>query len=144
MDNLMSSDSNFSSGSSSYKEMFKETEEEIFLITQLAAIIKASSNVFNTNEMQDQSKVNNAEPVCDVLATMRSTPPLFKSLKNLTIEEFDELAALICPTLAANARTTEEAYVKQGRPFKLTPEQRLLNFIMYMQHDNITIYDAFA
>jgi hypothetical protein len=143
MDDLMSSDSDFSSGSSSDQEMFQEMEEEILLITQLAAILEATSTLFNTNEMQDQSTVNHDEPVRDVLATMRSTPSLFKSLTNFSIEEFDELAALVCPTLVANARTTGEAHLKQGRPFKLRPEQRLLNFILYMRHDNITIYDAY-
>jgi hypothetical protein len=43
----------------------------------------------------------------------------------------------------ANARTMEEAHVKQGYPFELKPKQRLLNFIISMQYKNITIYDTF-
>jgi hypothetical protein len=35
------------------------------------------------------------------------------------------------------------ALVKMGRPSKLGLEQRLLCFILFMKHDNISIYDAF-
>jgi hypothetical protein len=38
---------------------------------------------------------------------------------------------------------TCEVLVILGMPSKLTPEQCLFNFILYMKHDNITMYDAF-
>jgi hypothetical protein len=36
-----------------------------------------------------------------------------------------------------------EVLIVLGKPSKLTHEQHLLNFILYMKYNNVTKYDAF-
>jgi hypothetical protein len=36
-----------------------------------------------------------------------------------------------------------EGPIISGRPSKLAPKQHLLNFILYMKHDNVIMYDIF-
>jgi hypothetical protein len=33
-------------------------------------------------------------------------------------------------------------YIRIGHPLKLNPEQCLLQFILYMKHDNVCMYDV--
>ncbi len=80
--------------------------------------------------------------VRDVLITMWATPSLFKSLTNFSFIEFEELAQLVVPTIIMRGPLGEPHHIF-GRPSKLTLELRLLNFILYMKHDNVTKYDAF-
>jgi hypothetical protein len=42
------------------------------------------------------------------LGTMRTTRTLFKTLTNFTLEELDELASWVVPTIGAHARSTCE------------------------------------
>lgn len=88
--------------------------------------------------------VNQEEGVRDVLATIRRTPSLFKCLTNFTAPEFEELCSLVSPVIAINARSTGMPRSVFGRLPKLSPDQRLLHFIMYMKHDNAVRYDAFT
>ena len=74
---------------------------------------------------------------------MRSTPDLFKVLTNFSIEEFDELCTIICPTIIANARSTSDLRIFPGRRSKLTPKQRLLGFVLYLKHDSTTALPSF-
>jgi hypothetical protein len=78
-----------------------------------------------------------------VLATMRSKPSLFKGNMNFTLKEFDELCLLIVLVIVANARSTGENRIFLGCPSKLSSKQRILNFLLYLKHDNITISDTF-
>ena len=57
-------------------------------------------------------------------------------LTNFSIKEFDELCTIVCPTIIANARSTGDLRILPGRPSKLTPEQRLLGFVLYLKHDS--------
>ncbi len=36
-----------------------------------------------------------------------------------------------------------EGSIVLGMPLKLSPKQLILNFILYMKHDNVIMYDAF-
>ena len=78
-----------------------------------------------------------------MLGSMRSTPSLFKVLTNFSIEEFDELYHIVCPTISAHARSTGDIRILPGRPSKLNPEQRLLGFLLYMKHDPTTTLPGF-
>ena len=74
---------------------------------------------------------------------MRSTPCLFKVLTNFSIEEFDELYTIVCPTIIAKARSTGDLCILLGCPSKLTPEQRFLGFVLYLKHDSTTALPGF-
>lgn len=63
---------------------------------------------------------------------------------NFIVPEFIELCTLVCPTILANARSTGVPHVVTGRPMKLSPEQRLMNFILFMKCDNVVTWDAFV
>ena len=45
------------------------------------------------------------------------------------VRELGLLTSLICPTMLGNAHSTCVPRVTSGRPMKLAPKQRLLNFI---------------
>ncbi len=81
--------------------------------------------------------------VRNVLTTLWATPCLFKSLTNFNSTEFEELAQLVVPTIIGHARSTKETHHISRQLSKLTLEQRLFNFILYIKHDNVTKYDAF-
>ena len=93
--------------------------------------------LFHTNEWEHggQDLVNPHEGGRDVLGSMRSTPGLFKVLTNFSVEEFDDLCRIVCPTINAHARSTDHIRVLPGRSSKLNPQQRLLGFLLYLKHD---------
>jgi hypothetical protein len=49
--------------------------------------------------------------VRDVLGMMRTTPTLFKTLTNFTLEEFDELAYRMVSAIIAHARSICELFL---------------------------------
>jgi len=49
----------------------------------------------------------------------------------------------VVPTIIGHARFTEEPHHIYERSSKLTLKQCLLNFILYIKHNNVTKYDAF-
>jgi len=79
----------------------------------------------------------------DVLTTMWVTPGSFKSLTNFNLTKFEELAQLVIPNIIGLVRSFREPHHIFGQPSKLTLEQHLFNFILYMKHNNVTKYDAF-
>jgi len=74
---------------------------------------------------------------------MKAMGGLFKTLTDFTLSEFEELAKVVVVTIIGHVRSIREAHCTSNQPSKLTLEQCLLNFILYMKHDNITKYDAF-
>jgi hypothetical protein len=46
------------------------------------------------------------------------------------------------PTIMAHVRTTDEAHIVPRWSIKLTLKQHLFQFILYMKHDNVIMYDA--
>ena len=93
---------------------------------------------------EDQRYVDRSEGVRDQLTTLRRTPSLFKVLTNFTLEEFEELCCKVCHTIVINARSTGLQKKVSGRPSKLSPEQRVLHFILYLKHDNIVQLEAYG
>jgi hypothetical protein len=67
-----------------------------------------------------------------------------KSDMNFTIPEFNELCEAVCPLIMLYARTTGEIRSAVGRQPKFSPQQRLLHFIIFMQHDNVVRFDVFG
>jgi hypothetical protein len=49
----------------------------------------------------------------------------------------------VLSTIIAHVRSIEVPHHIFERPSKLTLEQCLLNFILYIKHNNVTKYDAF-
>ena len=61
---------------------------QMCLIAATAAV--NSSHLFSSNELlsENEQSVHNAVGVRDVLATMKTTPSLFRTLTNFSLEEF--------------------------------------------------------
>ncbi len=78
----------------------------------------------------------------DGLTTMQGMPSLFKSLTNLNLIKFEELAQLVVLNIIGHVRPIREPHRIFGQPSNLTPKQHLFNFILYMKHNKITKYDA--
>ena len=132
-----SSSSDFSSSSS------ESDEEQTLLAIQIA--IQSTFKFFHTNEWKDgrQDSVNPREGVRDVLRSMRSTLGLFKVLTNFSIQEFNELYQMVCPTITTHGQSIGDVRVLLGRPSKLNQDQRLLGFLLYMKHDPTTALPSF-
>ena len=118
-------------------------EEQALLVIQIAT--QTILELFHTNEWEHggQDLVNPHERVRDVLGSMRSTPGLFKVLRNFSVEEFDDFCRIVCPTISAHVRSTGDIPVLLGRPSKLNPQQRLLGFLLYLKHDPTTALPRF-
>ena len=133
-----------STSSASTSSSSSNSDEEAALL----AIHLATQNTldfFHTNEWEHggQDSVNPHEGVRDILGSMRSTLGLFKVLTNFSIEEFDELCIIVCPTIIAHALSIGDLCILFGRPSKLTPEQQLLGFLLYLKHDSTTALPGF-
>jgi len=106
----------------------------------------ATEGYFCHDEMDDQGH-NYVDPdagVRYVLLTLQHTPDLFKSITNLTAVEFELLSTLVCPLIMMTARTTGKQRSLFGRLPKLSPQQRLLHFLLYLKHDNASRYEGFV
>jgi hypothetical protein len=102
--------------------------------------------LFNVNELDPSAKqlINQDVGVWNVLNTMQAIISLFTTLTNFCLWKFNELCALMTPTIQADAQATSETHIVViGWLTKLTPDQRLLQFILYLKHDNVITYDIF-
>lgn len=77
----------------------------------------------------------------DLLGQLAKNLSQFRDLTNFSVEEFFELCKRVVPTIESNARSTGRRHVVSGHPSKLTTEQRLLNFVLYMKHNNVIYLD---
>ena len=92
---------------------------------------------------ESQLSVEPNSEVKDVLASMKIVPDVFRTLTNFAIIEFEELCTVVCPVIVLHARSTGDVIVQgRGRPPKLSPQQRLLAFVLYLKHDNTTMFEA--
>jgi hypothetical protein len=73
---------------------------------------------------------------------MHATLGLFKLLTNLILGKFEELAQLMVPTIISHARSIGEPHHIIGRLSKLALKLRLFDFILFMKHEYVTIYDV--
>lgn len=70
--------------------------------------------------------------VTDVLSHMCNVHALFKIVTNFEVYSFDELTSFVCPIIRNNACSMGIESIMNGMPMKLTHEQLLLNFIIYL------------
>jgi hypothetical protein len=77
------------------------------------------------------------------MVTMCTMVSLFKTFNNFLLEKFEELVQLVVQIIINHASSTREQYRIFKQPSKLSLEQHLLNFILYIKHDNVTKYDVF-
>ena len=124
----------FSSNSSTDDNFMEEMKDEASMMFYCALAASSSFNLFYGSEWEEGGfqSVNPHEGVRDVLTTMRSTPSLFKSNTNFTLQIFDELCLLVVPVTIANAHSTGQNRISPGRPSKLSSEQHILNFFLYL------------
>ena len=92
------------------------------MFNSMVAVANAH-HLFNNNEWEDdgQQFVNTRVGLRDLLAWLKETPGMFKTITNFTLPEFEELCSLVCPLIAGNARSTGESQIRGGRPSKMTP-----------------------
>jgi hypothetical protein len=105
--------------------------------------VAATYSSFADEQRGSQQSVNPEVGVRDIFGNMASTPAIFRTLTNFTVSEFTELCMLVCPTLDIKARSTGEVNRGAGRKSKLTSQQRLLNTLLYLKHDNTVNYESF-
>lgn len=110
-----------------------------FLISAAAAATSSHDDM----EATVQQSVNGSEGVRDVLARLVATPVIFKRLTNFSVDEFNELCNKLVPVLDMTARSTGDLIKGAGRPPKLSAQQRILNTLMYLKHDNTVHFEAF-
>ena len=123
-----------------------DSDEDIIILAAQAACIAAASTMdFFADQEFDVDRQNCVDQnigVRDYLATISSTPYMFKTITNFDAEEFEELCYVVCPVIVLYARHTGELRGQSGRPCKLSPQQRLLNFVMFLTTYNTTTFDS--
>jgi hypothetical protein len=126
-------------------EDLRDMDEEVQMLFQCVVAATNVHHLFNANEWEEggQQSVNPNIGVRDMLAWLKETPGMFKTMTNFTLPEFEELCTTVCPFITGNARSTGKPQILREHPPKLSPEQRLLNFIWYMKYDNVTTYDSY-
>lgn len=129
-------DSNDNLGADKCEEILEELAEGVLMVDTIMVVACNTHNLFNPSELHDggQTTINHNVGVTYVLIRMREVLAL---VKVLTCFEVDELDA--CPTICNNTYNIGVERVMNGRPMKLTHEQHLLNFIIYLKHDNVII-----
>jgi hypothetical protein len=122
----------------------EEDEEASAVFAVLLSILSSTDFLFTCTELEEstQNYVDRTCGVHDQLSVLRAMPSLFKNMTNFTIDEFDELSQNICPLIAVNCRSTGQISSGRGRNPKLSPEQRLLSFILYLKHGNTSVSDG--
>lgn len=75
--------------------------------------------------------------VHSVLSTIQFFLGLFKTLIYFSLLQFDDLVTLMIPTIIGYVKLTNEVRIIIRHWSKLTLEQKLLYFIMYIKHDNM-------
>ncbi len=110
----------------------------------LWALLVVTANTEHLCSGRDQlwSTVDHGDGVRCQLESLRQHRNLFKLMTNFTIEEFDELASIVCPLIATTARSTRQPHKQQGRPPKLHPQQRLLDALLFLKHSNSFTHEA--
>lgn len=93
---------------------------------------------FNAYELEQGGNpfVDANVSVRHMLSNMHALPSPFKNNYNLTLPKFKELCTLVMPIKIEHARSISVARKVSGRPMKLSPENRILNFILYMKYSN--------
>lgn len=117
-------------------ELYEDMNEEAQLMIQAVTIENNSADFFNANKMTSQGSVYHNIGVRDSLGSMLPTPWFFPMLFNFTMKEFDEVCALVWPMITLNASSTKLPHVVTSQPVKLSVEQHLMNFILYVNWDN--------
>jgi hypothetical protein len=94
-------------------------------------VVVSIGDLFNANEIEVGVKklMDQNVGVHNVLATIQKIVGLFKTLINFSLLQFDDLTTLMIPTIIGYVKFTNEVHIVIRHPFKLTLEQKLLNFI---------------
>jgi hypothetical protein len=76
-------------------------DQETTMLFHVRFIACTFGNLVITIEMEEQSGhyVDPTNGVREVLATLRSTPTLFKNLTDFTTTKFEDLASIVVPTI---------------------------------------------
>jgi hypothetical protein len=72
---------------------------------------------------------------------MQATLVLFKILTKFCLSKFNELYALMTPTIQAHAQTINKTHIVVGRLTKLALDQQLFQFILYVKNGNVIMYE---
>lgn len=86
-------------------DLFNNMDENAIMLIQALSAVNALEELFNPNEMDNQGVDHNAL-ARDILGNMLNTQWFFEILTNFVVSEFEELYALVVPTIQKNARST--------------------------------------
>jgi hypothetical protein len=127
--------------SNNNEELFWKTQRVHELVFTIAVANANTLDLFNSKELYLNvgQLVDHKVSVRDMFNTMRVAPSLFKTLTNFNFLKFEDLFVLVVPFIQAHAKTTNEAHIMLKWSTKLTPNQCLLKFILYMKHDNVVM-----
>jgi hypothetical protein len=102
----------------------------------LIASATAVAGGLSASDETGNESVNTRESLRDVLTTLSSSPSIFRKITNFEVVEFNILCRLVCPVVECTARSIGNLRVCCGRPSKISSQQRALNALMYLKHDN--------
>lgn len=130
------------------EELQEELAKEYEMYLAFMVMVLNSNNFFNQTNLREggSPSVDPTITVKDFYSSMQATPLFFKTNNYFSFEEFDEFFIFIfislIPMIVANARSTGVPRMKYGCSMKLSLEQHLLSFILYMEHNNTNAYNA--
>lgn len=124
------------------EKLLDEIEAKDWIPIQVAIAYINTWEYFAPMELEEKGKqlIKPNISVQDIMVTMWTMVSLFKTFINFLLEELEELVQLVIINHASSKR---EQYHIFKQPSKLSLEQHLLNFILYMKHGNVTKYDVF-
>ncbi len=133
------------SSSNNKEKLLDEIEVEDWIPIQVAIAYINTWEYFAPMELEEKGKqlVKPSINVKDIMVTMWTMVSLFKTFINFLLEEFEKLVQLVVQIIINHASSIREWYHIFKQPSKLSLEQHLLNFILYIKHDNVTKYDVF-
>jgi hypothetical protein len=96
-----SSSSSNSSSSSSDDEILYDMNQEATMFFHVRFIACTFGDLFIATKMEEGNghSMDPTNGVRNVLATLQSTPTLFKHLTNFTTTKFEDLASIVVPTI---------------------------------------------
>jgi hypothetical protein len=118
-------------------------ESTLHTIAGVAAQAAAVHEMGVTNREGGDYSVRPMDPVFHRLQVLQAGhPSIFKAQTGFFASEFEAVCRQVAPVLNRNARSTGLPRMKEGRPSKLGPRERVLSFILNVKHNTGVRYES--
>jgi hypothetical protein len=118
-------------------------ENNLHTVAGLVAQVSATHEMGVTSRVEGDYSVRPMDPVTHRLQVLQSGhPSIFKAQTGFFAWEFEAVCRRVAPVLDRNARSTGFPRVKQGRPSKLDPGERVLSFVLNVKHNTGVRYES--